>query len=1078
MKRRGTVLLVLLSALMIIATGWLKLAGAAAAEMPPRQQPAADGYEPDDDWWEANYLAPGVPGHHHSLSPAGDVDWITLTVLAGEWSAAIIAEKPGGGAIKMSLYDGNLTLLQTSTLDGQMAELSSSCALNPLSGGDYYVRIEEYDSAEIADYYVYWDDYEDCSKRSDLQPYTLTAEGYEYPVVPNSIKNTNKADSTLYAGKTTYFDWFFINNGPGWPPGTYYSRVWVDGDLAVDKQENPIGQGMVGGWEDWGFVVPSPGWHTVYFEVDSDDDVPERDELNNTWEMEFYWAPVNGWWAEFYNNEDLVGDPVLVRDDAVIDFDWGDGSPGPGVAADFFSARWTRKVQFDAGTYRFNLGHDDGTRFYIDGVKLYEYWDTNVADHQVIKPLSGGLHDVKFEMNEQTGWARAWLSWERCYTLDVSIAPANSGEVYIETDPNCGDDLYLEGTQVTLMAEPYSGYLFSHWSGALSGNQSQRVVTMNSNKDITANFGVECYPLNITIDTAGGGTVSKDPNVACYTYGTDVILAAAANTGYVFDHWSGGAGGSVSPVVVTIYDEEWVTAHFEPDCYELTTLALPLGGGWVERDPNQACYSPGAQVTLTAEANSDFVFDHWSGAAGGGTDQMTITMDADKTVTANFEPECYTLTTTASPSGGGWVERAPHQACYSPGTQVTLTAYANTGFDFTYWDGSIGGSDNPAIITMNGDRSVQANFGQPCHELNTGIAPAGGGNVIRSPQEACYVEGSQVTLTAEAHTGFTFSHWSGSITGSQNPQVVTIDGQKSVTAHFSQPCYSLTFDVDPAGSGSVAATAPNCGGQYLAGTEVTLEAQANGDYRFSQWSGSISGSVNPRVMVMDGDKAVTANFNRTCYSLSLGVTPGNGGWVQNDPPPNCDGTLYTEGTRVTLTAHPNNNYSFKQWAGSLESVLNPRTFTMDANKSITAVFFRTDQVGYMPAITSNPSAGLDCYPGPDESENNDMASEAGQPLCLNQGYHGLRQDEHDFFVVQLRVAGELVVRLTTDQGNAGMQLLLQSSNLELLHHDGSLKNELQVGLPAAQPGRYYIHVVTAHPDNGIYAFQVLFTPSE
>ena len=46
--------------------------------------------------------------------------------------------------------------------------------------------------------------------------------------------------------------------------------------------------------------------------------------------------------AEYFDNSTLSGAPVLTRSDDAIDFDWGEGAPGPGVPSDRFSARWTR----------------------------------------------------------------------------------------------------------------------------------------------------------------------------------------------------------------------------------------------------------------------------------------------------------------------------------------------------------------------------------------------------------------------------------------------------------------------------------------------------------------------------------------------------------------------------------------------------------------------------------------------------------------------------------------------------------------------------------------------------------------
>ena len=51
-----------------------------------------------------------------------------------------------------------------------------------------------------------------------------------------------------------------------------------------------------------------------------------------------------GWQATYWNNTDLSGPPALQRAEGNLDYDWGTGSPAPGVNADQFSARWTRYI--------------------------------------------------------------------------------------------------------------------------------------------------------------------------------------------------------------------------------------------------------------------------------------------------------------------------------------------------------------------------------------------------------------------------------------------------------------------------------------------------------------------------------------------------------------------------------------------------------------------------------------------------------------------------------------------------------------------------------------------------------------
>jgi hypothetical protein len=65
------------------------------------------------------------------------------------------------------------------------------------------------------------------------------------------------------------------------------------------------------------------------------------------------------WQGEYYNNVNLEGEPVVVRNDPAIDFNWGTGPPAPGVGPDDFSVRWTSDRDLPAGIYRINFRVDD-----------------------------------------------------------------------------------------------------------------------------------------------------------------------------------------------------------------------------------------------------------------------------------------------------------------------------------------------------------------------------------------------------------------------------------------------------------------------------------------------------------------------------------------------------------------------------------------------------------------------------------------------------------------------------------------------------------------------------------------------
>ena len=123
--------------------------------------------------------------------------------------------------------------------------------------------------------------------------------------------------------------------------------------------------------------------------------------------------PILGWRGEYYNNKSLSGYPVVVRDEAAINFRWGHGSPAPGVVdADGFSVRWSLSRDFPAGSYRFTMTTDDGARLYVNGHLLIDAWkDQAPTTHIGDIYLPGGSITMQMEYYENQGGAMALLSW-------------------------------------------------------------------------------------------------------------------------------------------------------------------------------------------------------------------------------------------------------------------------------------------------------------------------------------------------------------------------------------------------------------------------------------------------------------------------------------------------------------------------------------------------------------------------------------------------------------------------------------------------------------------------------------------
>ncbi len=126
--------------------------------------------------------------------------------------------------------------------------------------------------------------------------------------------------------------------------------------------------------------------------------------------------------AEYFNNRDLSGEPVLTRIDPEIDFSWGnadvpgENSPDPGINVDNFSARWSGEIEIDiTDTYTFNIAANNGFRLWLDGELIIDYWDNGTTDSRESEPIdlvAGDLHSIQMEYFEGLDTALAQLFWE------------------------------------------------------------------------------------------------------------------------------------------------------------------------------------------------------------------------------------------------------------------------------------------------------------------------------------------------------------------------------------------------------------------------------------------------------------------------------------------------------------------------------------------------------------------------------------------------------------------------------------------------------------------------------------------
>jgi len=125
-----------------------------------------------------------------------------------------------------------------------------------------------------------------------------------------------------------------------------------------------------------------------------------------------------------------------------------------------------------------------------------------------------------------------------------------------------------------------------------------------------------------------------------------------------------------------------------------------------------------------------------------------------------------------------------------------------------------------------------------------------------------YLSGSNISLKAIPSPGYRFVSWIGGPPGSSESVSIDVTCNMDITALFTRITYPLAVNISAGNSGKIAMEPPQPDDGYVSDTEVTVEAIASKGYKFSHWSGAVSGSENPTTIVMDSEKQINASFTK------------------------------------------------------------------------------------------------------------------------------------------------------------------------------------------------------------------------
>lgn len=555
-------------------------------------------------------------------------------------------------------------------------------------------------------------------------------------------------------------------------------------------------------------------------------------------------------------------------------------------------------------------------------------------------------------------------------TATLTVAKVGSGTV-TGTGISCGTDCIETvnvGTNVTLTATPATGYTFTGWS-ACTGTGTC-TVSMNTAKTATATFTrintaptvsamtVVTTGAPVTFDLAGtdpqGDTLTYTTGVAPtkgtltrvsegrYTYTINNPIPTAGFTdGFNYNASDGRLTAASARVTIT----------YTPSKYRLTTSKT--GNGTVT-GTGISCgidcsedYNANSVVVLTATPTTGNTFSGWSGACTG-TGTCSVTMNAVKSVSATFNPITYSVnvskTGNGTVSGGTIACGATCQNIFNSGDTVVLTAVPAATYAFTGWTGACTNTTGTCSLTMNGNKTVTANFAIPNTApvtqnltftiaspgttasivldgtdaqndpltFTTGVAPTRGTLLRTAEGRYTYTINTPIPTTGFTD-GFNYNASDGRLTSTASR--VTI-------VYTITPPTAYTMTVASVGNGTVTATGINCGtdcqGDFTANTNAVITATPTAGNTFSGWSGACTGTNPTCTVVMNAAKTATATFTKinsapVASAVNATInTAGTATLVLSATDSDGDTLVYTPGapTKGTLTRVSEGRYTY------------------------------------------------------------------------------------------------------------------------------------------------------------------------
>ncbi len=373
------------------------------------------------------------------------------------------------------------------------------------------------------------------------------------------------------------------------------------------------------------------------------------------------------------------------------------------------------------------------------------------------------------------------------------------------------------------------------------------------------------------------------------------------------------------------------------------------------------------------------------GLYGSDINPLTF-LTPDDDMCGTITPETYTLNIDIA--GNGTVSINPEKNQYDSGETVTLTAIPDAGWNFHQWTGSANGNDLSAVIVMNENKSVTANFTEATEEpepyvvqsasgLNTATfqQPATAGNLLvavlshrQDPMDNPDIpEGFTLreviqfkSHTHDRHGVLICDKIADGTETVFNTSFGTITDLGGIVIEFDLRDVSY-YDANSTSSGTAiipqfTENVPQPSSAHLSVSAVvsrnaTQMTDWNNEF-VSPLAGQNQMGVATRLDTIPNKPSNVSVQNNgdqgalivASWILPSGEEPDQSYLINTSATGNGELILdpykeeYLENEVVTITAAPQEGWSFSNWTGDLSGNTNPVSITIDEDKNIGGVF--------------------------------------------------------------------------------------------------------------------------------------------